>query len=501
MSQTSATSDPDDGRDQGPRRPRQAKSLPGVLGLTALGALLPGAAFLALRRRLLGACVLGVFVVLVGLVAYVLMERRSTLLRLLVQPKWLTITVVALSVGFVAWALVVLLSDLLSRPRSFGTGQRIVATTFTVLVCLVLAAPFVLAVRYAEAQRTFIDDVFVSTADSRSPTRPVVGNPEQDPWHGQERVNILLLGGDAGPKRAGTRTDSMIVASIDVATGDAVLFGLPRNLEDVPFPRGTRLRELYPSGFSGPGDPLEWMLNAVYPRVPELHPKVLGSSDNEGADALKLAVSGALGIPVDYYVLVSIPGFIELVDAIGGVTVNINQPIPIGGVTGVRAPDGYLKPGPNQRLNGFQALWFARGRYGLDDYDRMRRQRCLLAAVIDKAEPYTLLSRYERILDAGRSILRTDVPGELLPAFVDLAFEVKDARIRSVVFARSDKFAPEAADFDWMHRVVDRAISSGGRGNGNGGGNGSGNGGGKGGGGLGSAIDSPESSCDYKPVQ
>jgi LCP family protein required for cell wall assembly len=442
--------------------------------------------------------VLAVFLVLVGVVAYVLMERRSTVLRLLVQPRWLTITVVALSVAFMAWALVVLFSDLLSRPRALGTGQRIAATTFTVLLCLVLAAPFVLAVRYAEAQRTFIDDVFVSAADSRSPTRPVVRDPEEDPWHGQDRVNILLLGGDAGPNRTGTRTDSMIVASIDVSTGDAVLFGLPRNLEDVPFPRGTRLHELYPAGFTGPGDPLEWMLNAVYPRIPELHPKVLGNSDNEGADALKLAVSGALGIPVDYYVLVSIPGFIELVDAIGGVTVNINQPIPIGGVTGVREPDGYLKPGPNQRLNGYQALWFARGRYGLDDYDRMRRQRCLLDAVIEKAAPYTLLSRYERILDAGRNILRTDVPGELLPAFVDLAFEVKDAKIKSVVFARSDNFVPEAANFDWMHRVVDRAI--GGGGGGKGGGKGGGRGGGKGGG-LSSVIDSPGSTCDYQPVR
>ena len=128
---------------------------------------------------------------------------------------------------------------------------------------------------------------------------------------------------------------------------------------------------------------------------------MLGESDNEGADALKLAVSGALGLQVDYYVLVSIPGFIELVDAMGGVTVNINQPIPIGGAEGLREPEGYLDPGPDQHLNGFEALWFARGRYGLDDYDRMRRQRCLVDAVIDKVDPITLLTRYEKILGCG----------------------------------------------------------------------------------------------------
>jgi LCP family protein required for cell wall assembly len=238
------------------------------------------------------------------------------------------------------------------------------------------------------------------------------------------------------------------------------LFGLPRNLENVPFPEDSRLHELYPEGFTGPGDPLEWMLNAVYLNVPALHPGVLGASDNEGADALKLAVSGALGVPVDYYLLVSIPGFIELVDAMNGVTVNINHPVPIGGVEGVREPDGYLEPGPNQHLNGYEALWFARGRYGLDDYDRMRRQRCMVAAVIDRADPMTLLTRYEQILDAGRRILRSDIPAEMLPAFVDLALQVKDARVRSVVFDRSKNFAPESADFDWMHQVVARATGA-----------------------------------------
>ncbi|MBA2639072.1 MAG: LCP family protein [Nocardioidaceae bacterium] len=462
-----------------------------MVGLTALAAVLPGSAFWVLQRRRLGAGVFVAFVVALAALGYALVARGADLARLLVQTRWLTTSAIVLGVCFVAWAGVVIASNVVSRPAHLDSRGRLGATAFTVLVCLVLAAPFVVGIRYAVAQRTFIDEVFEPSSQSFSATRPHVADEQDDPWLGRERVNVLLLGGDAGPNRFGTRTDSIILASIDVSSGDTVLFGLPRNLEDVPFPVGTRLHELYPGGFSGPGDPLQWMVNAIYSRVPELHPAVLGQSDNEGADALKLAVSGALGVPVDYYLLVSIPGFIELIDAMGGVTVNVNQPIPIGGIEGVREPEDYLDPGPDQDLDGFEALWFARGRYGLDDYDRMRRQRCLVDAVIDRADPITLLTRYERILEAGREILRTDIPAEMLPAFVDLAFQVKDARVRSVVFERSNRFAPESPDFAWVRQVVARATGSSG-------GDGGGGGGAKGGG-LGSQIDAA-SSCAYRPV-
>jgi len=432
--------------------PVRARSLAGVLGLTALGLALPGSGFLMLRRRLLGAVVLLGFAASVAVLAYLLLERRREVLQLLVQTRWLIAVMVVLGVGFLAWTAVIVASDALSRPGGLSAQQRFGASAFTVLLCLALAVPFAVGISYAAAQREFIRDVF---APSVSATRPQVS--VDDPWLGRDRVNVLLLGGDVGSRQLGTRTDSIMVASIDVHSGDTVLFGLPRNLDNVPFPPGTPLAGLYPRGFAGPGDPLQWMANAIYPRVPELHPGVLGKSDNEGADALKVGVSGALGIPVDYYLLVSIPGFVELIDAMGGVTVNINQPIPIGGVEGVREPEGYLQPGPDQLLDGFEALWFARGRYGLDDYDRMRRQRCLVDAVIDRADPGTLLTRYEQILDAGRQILRTDIPAELLPALVNLTFQVKDAKVRSVVFARSERFAPEAPDYEWMRDVVARA--------------------------------------------
>ena len=70
-------------------------------------------------------------------------------------------------------------------------------------------------------------------------------------------------------------------------------------------------------------------------------------TDNLGADALKLSVGEALGLKVDYYVLIDLQGFAQMVNALGGITVNINTYIPIGGNTDLHIPPKeYLKPGP-----------------------------------------------------------------------------------------------------------------------------------------------------------
>ena len=65
------------------------------------------------------------------------------------------------------------------------------------------------------------------------------------------RFNVLLLGGDGSDSRAGVRTDSLILASIETATGKTVLFSLPRNLMRAQFPEGSALHDLYPDGFTG----------------------------------------------------------------------------------------------------------------------------------------------------------------------------------------------------------------------------------------------------------
>lgn len=441
---------------------RRAETLGGSLGLTTIGTFIPGAGFLATGRRLVGGMVLGIALLLLGIAAWMALTQRRDLLHLAVDSNQLRWLGAGLVVILLAWVAVIISTNLAVRPLDLTGFQRLISAGVVGVLCLIVAAPFALGARYAYVQSDLIDTIF---GGEQSATTPTV--TEDNPWGDDNRVNVMLLGGDGGVGRVGIRTDSVVVASIDTETGNTTLFSLPRNLEDVPFPKGTPLHKAYPDGFTGDGSELEWMLNAIYRNVPEQQPGILGNTSNEGADALKLGVSGALGINVDYYVLVNLDGFKQLIDAMGGVTVNINEPLPIGGnsTTG-QEPEGYLDPGPDQHLDGFHALWYSRGRYGLDDYNRMERQRCMIDAIIDQASPSNLLRRYTAIADATKQILRTDIPKELLKPFVDLALEIKDAKVRSVVFRYTydlspgdpNYFNPGDPDYDWMHKTVTKAI-------------------------------------------
>jgi LCP family protein required for cell wall assembly len=203
------------------------------------------------------------------------------------------------------------------------------------------------------------------------------------------------------------------------------------------------------------------MLNAIYGQVPARYPGILGRSDNEGADAVKQAVAGSLGVGVDYYLLVNLLGFRQVVDAMGGVTVNVNEPVAIGGVTdrGI-PPTGYLEPGPDQHLDGFHALWFSRGRWGSDDYARMLRQRCMVNALIAAADPATLVRRYLDLAKAGKEIVRTDIPRSVLPALIDLGLKVKEQRVRAIAFVSSDRFFSGDPDYAWVQESVRRALET-----------------------------------------
>jgi LCP family protein required for cell wall assembly len=255
------------------------------------------------------------------------------------------------------------------------------------------------------------------------------------------------------------RTDTVIVASIDTDGGETVLFSLPRNLQELPFPADSPLAELYPDGFDA-GSESESLLNSVYRNGPAQHPDALGPTDDPGADFLKLGVGEALGLDIDYFVLINLEGFSRLVDALGGITLDVNYWVPIGGEPSLGTlPDDYIAPGPDQLMDGNTALAFARGRFGLTDYDRMDRQRCTIDAIVDAADPVTLLRKYQELARTTRDVVSTDIPRSALDDFVDLAFLVKDAGIRSVVFDDS-VIDPAYPDYDRIRGIVTLALFS-----------------------------------------
>lgn len=434
---------------------RRARGLAGTLGLTVLGALVPGSGYLYAGRRLLGALVLlGWLAVLGGGIWYVGGRGLDATLEFAFDPTRLKIAAGVLATGLVVWAFVVFTSYRLVRPSERPRWHTALGNLSVAVLCVAVATPVTMAARNSLAQA----DLIVARFNDESPTTPTNVSKE-DPWGGQDRVNVLLLGGDGGEGRTGVRTDTVILVSINTKSGRTVMFSLPRNMMNAQFPESSPLHDVYPYGYNGDDGDGFYMLNAVYGQIPERYPGILGTSDNEGADAIKQAVSGSLGIPVHYYVLVNLAGFREIVDALGGVTVNINEPVAINGNTDLGIPPtDYLDPGPDQHLDGFEALWFARGRWGSDDYERMERQRCMIDAIIDAAHPVNLFARYTELADAGEELVYTDIPLDLAPAFVGLALRVKDANIKSVVFRSSDKFFSGDPDFDYMREVVQKTL-------------------------------------------
>jgi LCP family protein required for cell wall assembly len=435
---------------------------------TIAGTALPGLGLIAARRRVVGGVVLAAFALtLLSLGVYALVDWQGLLARF-VNPT----TLYRLSVALIALALVwvgVVVASHLSLRGPANRAQRVAGGLLVGVLAFAVAAPMAVAARYSYDSASAVNGVFKSESTSKSATRPTFGGKpskgataQQDPWADKPRLNILLLGGDAGKGREGTRTDTVILASIDTRTGDTTLFSLPRNTGRMPFPKDSPLRRSYPDGFTnGNGDDPEFFLNAMYGNLPANVPKdVLGATDDLGADALKLSVGAALGLSVDYYVLINLQGFSKMVDALGGITVNINSYIPIGGNTDLGIPPkDFLRPGPNQKLDGRDALWYARGRFGSDDFARMDRQRCVINAIIKQANPANMLARYEDVAKAGKQIVQTDMPQEVLPLMVDLSMRVKDGNVRSIVFRHNeDGFRSPRPDFNRMRQRVRVAL-------------------------------------------
>jgi LCP family protein required for cell wall assembly len=411
---------------------------------------LPGTAFLAVRRRWLGALTLGLFLAAVGAGVWLVTQGQRFAVSLAVDTDSLLWVLGVVGAGALIWITVIVAGYLMLLPRPISAPKHVVGAVLCAALVAVVALPAYYVGRLSLVQRDFIGEVFSGGESATVEDKP-------NPFGDKERVNVLLLGGDGGEGREGVRTDTVIVASIDADTGDTIMFSLPRNLEDLPFPEDSPLAEVYPNGFEDVSES-EGLLNAVYRNGPAAHPDILGRTDHPGADFLKLGVGEALGLTIDYFVLVNLDGFSQLVDALGGITVNVNYWVPVGGDPGTGAlPDDYIAPGPNQQMDGPTALAFARGRFGLTDYDRMARQRCVIDAIIDAADPVTLLSQYQELAATTADIVETDIPQSALDDFVDLGFLVKDASVRSVVFD-ANLISPAYPDYDLMRQIVEDAI-------------------------------------------
>ncbi len=453
------------------RRVSDTATFSSSIGWTFLAALIPGLGLLKTRLRPLGVVLvtltLGLAVALAGMAVF----ARNLLLSLVVRPVVLNAVWIGLLVLGVLWILGIVITQVETRPRFPSGWQRLFGAAFVGVLALAVAVPTFAGARSVYDTSNLITGVFTDDstgAESGGEDASQFGNAV-DPWANKPRLNILILGGDAGADRVGTRTDTVILASINTRTGDTVLYSLPRQTEKIPFPAGSPLAKVFPRGYYLPGQPQgEQMLNAIYDNVPSYGPakSALPVAKDVGAKILELGVGEALGLKVDYYAMVNLDGFIELVNALGGVTLNVNVPIPVGGKNPTTPggsdgfpPDRWLHPGPNQHFDGVDALWFARGRYQTDDYSRMSRQRCVIQAITAQVNPPNVLANYEALTKAGQNIVHTDVPNSLLPALVELATKVKGQPLRSISFENDkDGFSTTTPNWTLVRQRVQEGL-------------------------------------------
>ena len=244
---------------------------------------------------------------------------------------------------------------------------------------------------------------------------------------GADRINVLLLGGDAGPERFGMRTDSMIVASIRPSTAQAALLSIPRNLKQVPLPE--------PWAGQFPCRCWPDMLNALYPYA-EQHRALFPNSSHPGAVALQQTIANLLGIRIDHYALVDLGGFVDVIDAIGGVTIDVPDRTLIRISPPKPGEDWRIFdiPAGRQHLDGEAALAYARNRSDSSDYVRMQRQRCLLGAVAKEADTAALARAFPRLVDVMRQRVITDIPVAELPGLIKLARVIHKDDLKTVGF-------------------------------------------------------------------
>ncbi|HEX2705940.1 MAG TPA: LCP family protein, partial [Candidatus Lustribacter sp.] len=124
-------------------------------------------------------------------------------------------------------------------------------------------------------------------------------------------------------------------------------------------------------------------------------------------------------------------GFTRLIDAVGGLEVDVKRRTPIGGETS--KVSGYIEPG-RQVLDGYHALWYARSRAGSDNYERMARQRCVMDAMVHQLSPTTVVTKFQGIAAAGSEVVKTDIPESELGTLADLGLKAKGQKITSVNF-------------------------------------------------------------------
>lgn len=287
-----------------------------------------------------------------------------------------------------------------------GMGTKVGSARRTVVAVVLVV--FVLVVAFVSYE---VWKLYTSTRPAAADPS-AGGTPAVQPAPLSNQINILLLGSDARTKEDPGRSDSIMLAGLNTVTGKVVLLSIPRDT-----------RVMVPGHGIG-------KINAT------TNKDVYGDGS---ILLLEKTVQGLIpGIHVDYYVRTNFAGFARVIDALGGVTIDVEERMYY------KAADTLidLRPGV-QHLNGAKALAYARfradgvgdfGAWGGEEHGRVARQKKLLKAVIAQTKDLHNAWRLPKVIDVVQEAVVTDLPASDMLR-LGLAFkDVTEGDITTVVF-------------------------------------------------------------------
>jgi len=214
-------------------------------------------------------------------------------------------------------------------------------------------------------------------------------NGHEPVWGGKQYVHILLLGLDRRDNEP-TRSDTMILATVNLWDGVVSLLSIPRDLL-VPIP-----------------DHGEDRVNTAFAYGEATHP-----NDPAAGPALAVkTVSRQFNVPIEHYLFVDFGSFREIVDAVGGVEITVpvaiddpQYPTDNSGVTHLHFDAGM------QHMNGSRALAYARTRHSIgDDNERRERQMQVMQAVLVRALQIDSVRALPEIVKRLGNHMQTSLP-------------------------------------------------------------------------------------------
>jgi len=269
-------------------------------------------------------------------------------------------------------------------------------------------------------------------------------------WDADGYLNVLLVGADAGAGRADMRTDTMMLMQVKIATGQAALYGIPRNLYNVPLPpqwQGAWACHCF-YGYQGqPADGGNYMLNALWQwaawRAPDKFQGTGATTDFErGFKVLEATVGQMTGVEVDGVVYINLLGFVKIIDDLGGLDMYVpkriydaEMPYPDRGGTYVLDI-----PAGQHHFSGVDALAYARTRHQDDDFGRMARQQAVIKAIRSDFNPCTILPQIPTLLTDLSGMLWTDLPRDDAPRLAALAQAIGGNNVQSYAFSPANGY-------------------------------------------------------------